>query len=208
MIDFNTTTGIVFTSPYTNTNEPSSNGSDKDQVDTDNTSKKTEEDPKKSTVLGQKSEELTQEEVQELANLKKRDREVRAHEQAHISAGGQYVRGGARFDYQKGPDGKRYAVGGEVSIDTSKVSGDPEATARKMQAIRRAALAPASPSGQDRSVAAKASQIETKMRMEIMLKRYEENASFETGKTEAKPEIFNTTTNQGKSSPVNINLLV
>ena len=36
--------------------------------------------------------------------------------------------GGASYEYDNGPDGKRYAVGGEVSIDTSTVSGDPQAT--------------------------------------------------------------------------------
>jgi hypothetical protein len=48
------------------------------------------------------------------------------------------------------PDGCDYALGGEVAIDTSAIAGDPEATLRKMEQIRRAALAPANPSGQDR----------------------------------------------------------
>lgn len=66
-----------------------------------------------------------------------RDREVRAHEQAHMAAAGAYSRGG--------PDNRQYAVGGEVQIDTSAVSGDPEATIRKAQTVRRAANAPATP---------------------------------------------------------------
>ena len=75
------------------------------------------------------------------------------------------VHGGAvSFQYQTGPDGKRYAVGGEVPIDVSSVEGDPRATLAKMQQIRRAALAPASPSGQDRAVAAQASRIEAETR--------------------------------------------
>ena len=45
---------------------------------------------------------------------------------------------------------------GEVSIDKSPVRGDPQATIEKMQQVRRAALAPAQPSGQDRQVAAEA----------------------------------------------------
>jgi hypothetical protein len=85
---------------------------------------------------------------------------------AHIAAGGQYVRGGANFEYQTGPDGKRYAVGGEVSIDTSGVSGDPDATMRKMQVVRKAALAPAKTSAQDRSVAASASHKQNKAKQE------------------------------------------
>ncbi len=106
----------------------------------------------------------TPEEKQEIDRLKKQDREVRNHEAAHVAAGGHHVRGGASFSYETGPDGKRYASGGEVSIDTSPVRGDPEATVRKMQAVRRAALAPANPSGQDRAVAARASQQEAAAR--------------------------------------------
>lgn len=112
------------------------------------------------------NKELTEEEKQQVKELQSRDREVRAHEMAHVATGGQYVRGGANFEYQTGPDGKRYAVGGEVSIDTSEVSNNPEATIRKMQVVKRAALAPAKPSPQDRSVAAQATQKEMKARQE------------------------------------------
>jgi hypothetical protein len=97
--------------------------------------------------------ELSAEEKKEVAKLQSQDQEVRSHEAAHVAAGGQYVRGGASFSYQNGPDGKKYAVGGEVSIDTSAVKGDPKATIQKMQTVQRAALAPANPSGQDRAVA-------------------------------------------------------
>lgn len=109
----------------------------------------------------------TSSEYRELQALKARDREVRQHEQAHVAAGGAHVRGGASFSYETGPDGRRYAVGGEVSIDTSAVSGDPEATIRKMQAVRQAALAPAEPSAQDRAVAADAAHAEAQARIEV-----------------------------------------
>lgn len=98
--------------------------------------------------------------------LKQRDAEVRRHEQAHVAAGGQYVTGGPTYSYATGPDGRRYATGGEVSIDVSPAR-DPEATIRKMQVVRRAALAPAEPSGQDRQVAAQASQNEIRARQEL-----------------------------------------
>jgi hypothetical protein len=117
--------------------------------------------------------ELSEEEQREVAELKRRDAEVRAHEQAHKAAGGHLTRGGASYEYQTGPDGRRYAVGGEVSIDSSSVQGDPEATIRKMQRVRRAALAPAQPSGQDRSVAAKASQKEAQARRDLAQQRAE-----------------------------------
>ncbi|MCB1724428.1 MAG: hypothetical protein H6953_14765 [Chromatiaceae bacterium] len=109
----------------------------------------------------------TSTEYRELESLKKRDREVRQHEQAHIAAGGAYVGGGATFTYETGPDGRRYAVGGEVSIDTSDVAGDPAATIRKMRAIRSAASAPAEPSAQDRSVAAQAARAEAEAHIEL-----------------------------------------
>jgi hypothetical protein len=87
----------------------------------------------------------------DIVELQNRDREVRNHEQAHIAASGGLSRGGASFSYQRGSDGKLYAVGGEVSIDTSPVPDNPQATIQKAQQIRAAALAPADPSAQDRA---------------------------------------------------------
>lgn len=95
------------------------------------------------------------EEQRVLTDLKARDREVRAHENAHRAAGGDLVRGGS-YDYQQGPDGKRYAIGGDVQIDTTPVPDNPRATAEKMAQVIRAALAPAEPSPTDLAVAAQA----------------------------------------------------
>jgi hypothetical protein len=94
---------------------------------------------------------LTEEEEDQVEKLKQRDREVRAHEQAHARVGGPYA-GAPSYTFQQGPDGGRYAIGGEVQIDTSPES-EPEATVRKMQIVIRAALAPAEPSSQDLRVA-------------------------------------------------------
>lgn len=90
-----------------------------------------------------------------IISLEKRDREVRDHENAHRAAGGDLVRGGS-YDYQQGPDGRRYAIGGDVKIDTVPTPDDPEATAEKMAQVIRAALAPARPSTTDLTVAAQA----------------------------------------------------
>ncbi len=114
-------------------------------------------------------------EQQEIRKLAARDREVRAHEQAHAAVGGQYA-GAPSFSFTRGPDGVRYATGGEVPIDVSRVSGDPEATIRKMQVVRRAALAPADPSAADRSIAARATRAETDARIELAQERAEESA--------------------------------
>ena len=111
--------------------------------------------------------ELSPDEKRELDKLKARDREVRAHEAAHKSVASNLARGSASYTMETGPDGRHYAVGGEVNIDTSKVAGDPEATIRKAQTIRRAANAPAQPSAQDRRVAAEATQMEAEARQEL-----------------------------------------
>ncbi len=108
-----------------------------------------------STVKTPDGRPLTQDEKLELTKLQQIDTQVRAHEMAHLAAAGPYARSGASFQYQRGPDGKNYAVAGEVQIDTSRES-TPEATIRKMRVVRAAALAPADPSPQDRKVAASA----------------------------------------------------
>jgi hypothetical protein len=94
-----------------------------------------------------------------LRSLQARDQQVRAHEQAHLAASGGLAISGASYTYQKGPDGVSYAVGGEVTIDVSP-GRTPEETIARAATIRTAALAPADPSGQDRAVAAAASQME------------------------------------------------
>ncbi|MBN2476999.1 MAG: hypothetical protein JXB62_20495 [Pirellulales bacterium] len=129
--------------------------------------------------------ELTEEQQRQVQQLKTRDREVRAHEQAHLAAAGPYARGGASFSYQAGPDGRRYAVGGEVSLDTSPVSDDPEATIHKAQVIRAAALAPANPSAQDRRVAATATKMEAQARQELRRLRAEGKQEGTDGAGEA-----------------------
>lgn len=104
---------------------------------------------------GLEGQSLSGGERQYLDQLQAADREVKAHEMAHLAAAGSYARGGASYQYKQGPDGKKYAVGGEVSIDIGKES-TPEKTIEKMRVVRRAALAPADPSPQDQRVAARA----------------------------------------------------
>lgn len=101
-----------------------------------------------------------------MRELERRDREVRTHEQAHKAAGGAHA-GAVHLDLQRGPDGGSYAVGGSVPIDVSPVAGDPAATVQKMTIVRRAALAPADPSGADRQVAARAAQLLSQARLEM-----------------------------------------
>ena len=121
----------------------------------------------------------------QIQELKQRDAEVKNHEAAHLSAAGQYATGGASFQYVTGPDGKRYAVAGEVKIDTSKEDGDPQATIQKARAVRRAAMAPANPSAQDRAVAAQAAKMEFEAQVELSRMQSETPAGYDsTGRFE------------------------
>lgn len=120
-----------------------------------------------STAGAPGSEESTESEKKEVKELQATDREVRAHEQAHKAAAGNLARGGVSYEYQTGPDGRRYAVGGEVNISTGGVEGNPRATIQKANQIRPAALAPADPSGQDRRVAAEATAMANNARREL-----------------------------------------
>lgn len=92
-----------------------------------------------------------------IRQLEQRDKEVTAHELAHATTGGSAT-GSPSYTFEVGPDGKKYAVGGEVAVDLSSVAGDPQATIMKMQKVHAAALAPANPSTQDARVAASAAQ--------------------------------------------------
>ncbi|WP_235983315.1 putative metalloprotease CJM1_0395 family protein [Aquipseudomonas guryensis] len=121
------------------------------------------------------TQQVRQEQLQ-VAELASRDREVRAHEQAHAAVGGAYA-GAPAYTYKRGPDGKSYVVSGEVSIDVSPIPNDPQATLRKMEVVQRAALAPAEPSSQDRRVAAQAQALAAQARTDLAQQRREEAAA-------------------------------
>lgn len=103
------------------------------------------------------AKELSPEELRVLEQLEQTDRKVRQHEMAHQIVGGPYT-GSARYQYEIGPDGQRYAVAGRVSVDYGPVTGDPQATIEKMKTVIAAALAPADPSPADYQIAARARQ--------------------------------------------------
>ncbi len=112
-------------------------------------------------------QDLTAQELIKIQDLKRRDLEVKNHEQAHKNVAGS-IASGMSFDFEVGPDGVRYAVGGEVKINTSKIAGDPEATLHKADMIKRAAMAPAHPSAQDRKVAIQATRMEAAAKLELV----------------------------------------
>ncbi len=142
-------------------------------------------------------QQLRQEEQRILQQLRSRDREVRAHEAAHIAAGRPYILSGPSYTYQRGPDGRPYAIGGQVQLDTSEVRDDPEATLSKAEQVRRAALAPAQPSPQDLNVAANASQLAARARVELAMQRREEldsQVQAQSGEENSPPESETQTT--------------
>ena len=129
--------------------------------------------PAENKTNGKNSQTLSDDALKKVQQLKQRDQEVRSHEQAHLSAAGGLAQGGPHFSFVTGPDGRRYVVGGDVSVDVAPVSGDPLATLQKAEQIKRAALAPAKPSTQDQRVAAQATTMQMKAQMELLKQNQE-----------------------------------
>ncbi len=124
-----------------------------------------------------------QKENKKLEELKKRDQEVRRHEQAHIAAAQDLLIRGANYKYEKGSDGKMYAVSGDVAIDVSE-GKTPKETLKKAKKIIKSALAPQDPSSKDKEVAAQARKMEQKAKREIMEEKLEERSlNHETNET-------------------------
>ena len=132
------------------------------------------------------SGQLSAAEQKIVEKLAARDKEVRNHENAHAIVGGRYAAAPV-YEYTTGPDGKRYAVSGAVTIDAAPVKGDPEATIAKMETVKAAALAPAEPSGADRQVAARAEALRLEALAELQAERL--RAAFGDGESsgEAAP---------------------
>ncbi len=148
------------------------------------------------------NQDLTTEQLAQVRQLRARDGEVRAHEQAHAAVGGSLA-GAPNLSYTTGPDGKRYAISGEVSINTGIISGDPEATIRKLDQVRRAALAPANPSSQDRRVAASASASANQARSELNVEQLRENTeAAEIRKEKTQETQTESQTNTGQNTGV------
>ncbi|NQZ09099.1 MAG: catalase [Algicola sp.] len=186
--------------------------SEKDQGQEKEKQNKDKEQEQANKQLERVEAKQVQQEQQQIQELRGRDAEVKAHEQAHAAAGGQYA-GSPTYEFKRGPDGNNYAVGGEVSIDASAVGGDPRATIDKMRQVRSAALAPASPSSQDRAVAAQAAQTATDARVDeidqanaaIQAKEQakdEKTAAADEAETAAKAEKANNAQSASETGPV------
>ncbi len=150
--------------------------------------------PEEESIAGMGGRELNPAEQSRVDELREQDREVRRHERAHHAAAGPYITSGTRFEYETGPDGERYAVRGELHIDSSPVRGNPRETVRKMQQVRRAALTPDLPSAQDRTVARQAATIEQQAQAALAEERRAELADGRQAQAHdrsASPEAVN-----------------
>lgn len=171
IVDTNSSGQVTQTSNTDNTTR------EDNQLTPDNTETQANSDTK--TVNGN---ELTRAEIQLLDELQQIDTEVRRHEMAHIAAGGRYITSGANSTYKRGPDGRNYVVGGEISIDTAPIPGDPQATIQKMRQVKSAAFAPVDPSPQDIKVASKATQAASKALSDLMILQEKERADSNDNK--------------------------
>jgi len=150
----------------------------------DDPSRSTDQQESDQQESSEKSDELKAfAQEQKINELQSRDQEVRSHERAHASVGGATT-GAPSYSYQQGPDGKKYAVAGEVSVDLSRVKGDPIATIAKMQKVHAAALAPANPSAQDARVAASAAQIILQAQSELLTLQGSDLSQEKTNKSD------------------------
>lgn len=170
-------------SPYVTSAQPASAGG---AVRQSSAPQSSTSDASPATAVAPSSGSLSSSAQSKVDQLKEIDRKVKAHEQAHIAAGGGLIRGGANFSYQKGPDGKLYAIGGDVSIDTSP-GRTPEDTVVRAQRIRSAALAPADPSAQDRRVAADASAMELSARGEVAASKNAKSTAADNNEAASSP---------------------
>ncbi len=159
--------GTDYYSAPSKDNENSKLQTSQEKTDSSEKLDKDNKEPKKS------NNELSLDEKKQISELQARDTEVRAHESAHQAAGGGMT-GGASFTYQKGPDGRTYAIGGEVPI--SMPSGStPEEIISNAQQVITAALAPADPSAQDMSVASSARALMINAQQEKMKETNQKN---------------------------------
>lgn len=173
---------------------------ERDRVERGAQSSSSDQAAQDAAVKRRAQQENQQAERDQIQELSARDREVRSHEQAHAAIAGQYG-SSPTYSFVRGPDGVSYAVGGEVKIDTSPIPGDPAASLRKAQQLRRAANAPADPSSQDGSVAAQAAQMEQQARAELREQQAIKSGQGSTNEDSGQQDSQITTDKSGQNDP-------
>jgi hypothetical protein len=99
-----------------------------------------------------------------LEKFKSMDANVKAHEQTHASLTG--TTAPIQYNYQMGPDGKMYATGGSVRLDTS-IPSDPKAAMAKMDELKKSATSSGSDmSSADSSIAIQANLMKMKLQIQ------------------------------------------
>jgi len=172
----------------------------KERVDAQKAAKEQESQEKKTEEAKKSSDPdaLSEDEKRVVKELASRDSEVKAHEAAHQAAGGGMT-GAASYTYQQGPDGKMYAIGGEVSISTPPAS-TPEEAIRNARQVAAAAMAAGNPSPQDFAVAASAKMMEVQAEQQKTQELQEKLGGQETYANQA----LSTDTSQKKRSSLDI----
>ncbi len=105
-----------------------------------------------SPVAAKRLDQLSAAERADIARFQQRDQQVRQEEKAHAAVAGDLA-GPINYIYQRGPDGRQYAVGGSVSVQAKTVTGDPAEAKRLSGRMAVAANAATSPSAQDLATA-------------------------------------------------------
>ncbi|MDY5115048.1 MAG: putative metalloprotease CJM1_0395 family protein [Campylobacter sp.] len=189
-----------YNTPAQSNNKGAENNTDNSALSGDKTSSTENNTQNNDKNAGQKNiGELSREEQRIVSELQAADTNVRAHEAAHMAAGGGLT-SPASYTYERGPDNKMYAVAGEVGISTSQ-GNTPQESLNKAQTIRRAALAPADPSPQDLKVAAQAASMEMNARAEILQEKMAQNSQNPNNNNEAS--AGNSTANSNVNSAEN-----
>ena len=162
---------------------------DKERVEAKKLSKKREKETQKEEEVQKKSQanELSKDEERLVKDLASRDSEVKAHEAAHQSAGGGMT-GAASYSYQQGPDGKMYAIGGEVSISSPKGS-TPEETIKNARQVVASAMAAGSPSPQHFAVASSARVMEIQAQQQKTKELQEQRDAQTAYSTTTTPDL-------------------
>lgn len=106
-----------------------------------------------------------------LEKFKSKDAEVKQHEESHTANG--VAKSTIKYNYQTGPDGKLYAVGGEVKLDTSLPSDEKQAI-DKLEKLASASSAPSQLSAADSQIAIAANL----NKMLLLSKEGDSNADF------------------------------
>ncbi len=143
--------------------------------------------------ISSNGKKLSREEQKEVERIKRIDREVKRREVAHRAVAGNYARGSISFEYVTGPDGKKYAAEGHITIDARPILNNPKASIRKAQAIRSAKL-DSGDAALDRSVSAEVAKMEREARIKLKTeRRTESDDAIKAGNSE---ETTDTTLSQ------------